>query len=52
MAMLAELAEIQGRSARWRFALSSVRATLWLPPAGGWPVLVLHRVSSSGVMRP
>jgi len=41
MAMLAELAEIQGRSARWRFALSSVRATLSLPPAGGWPVLAL-----------
>lgn len=40
-AMLAELAEIRGRSARWRFALSSVRATLWLPPAGGWPVLTL-----------
>jgi hypothetical protein len=40
-AMTAELAEVQGRSARWRFALSSVRATLWLPPAGGWPVLAL-----------
>jgi hypothetical protein len=40
-AMLAELAEVQGRSARWRFALSSVRAMLWLPPAGGWPVLAL-----------
>jgi hypothetical protein len=40
-AMLAELAEVQGRSARWRFALSSVRATLWLPPAAGWPVLAL-----------
>jgi hypothetical protein len=37
-AMLAELAEVQGRSARWRFALSSVGAMLWLPPAGGWPV--------------
>jgi hypothetical protein len=32
-AMLAELAEVEGRSARWRFALSSVRAMLWLPPA-------------------
>jgi hypothetical protein len=40
-AMTAELAEMEGRSARWRFALSSVRATLWLPPAGGWPVLAL-----------
>ena len=40
-AMLAELAEVRGRSARWRFALSSARATLWLPPAGGWPVLAL-----------
>jgi hypothetical protein len=40
-AMTAELAEVQGRSARWRFALSSVGAMLWLPPAGGWPVLAL-----------
>ena len=40
-AMLAELAEVQGRSARWWFALSSVGAMLWLPPAGGWPVLAL-----------
>ena len=40
-AMTAELAEVRGRSARWRFALSSARATLWLPPAGGWPVLAL-----------
>jgi hypothetical protein len=40
-AMTAELAEVRGRSARWRFALSSVRATLWLPPAGGWPMLAL-----------
>ena len=40
-AMIAELAEVRGRSARWRFALSSARATLWLPPAGGWPVLAL-----------
>jgi len=38
-AMTAELAEVRGRSARWRFALSSARATLLLPPAGGWPVL-------------
>jgi hypothetical protein len=41
LAMVAELAEVRGRSARWRFALSSARATLWLPPAGGWPVLAL-----------
>lgn len=40
-AMLAELAEVQEQSARWRFALSSVRATLWLPPAGSWPLLAL-----------
>jgi hypothetical protein len=40
-AMTAELAEVQGRSARWRFALSIVGAMLWLPPAGGWPVLAL-----------
>ena len=40
-AMKAELAEIQGRSARWRFALSSARAALWLPPADGWPMLAL-----------
>jgi hypothetical protein len=37
-AMLAELAEVDGRSTRWRFALSSIEAMLWLPPAGGWPV--------------
>ena len=41
LAMTAELAEVPGRSARWRFAISGVRATLWLPPAGGWPVLAL-----------
>jgi hypothetical protein len=40
-AMTAELAGVQGRSARWRFALSSVGATLWLPLAGGWPLLAL-----------
>lgn len=40
-AMTAELADVRGRSARWRFALSSARATLWLPPAGGWPVLAV-----------
>jgi hypothetical protein len=41
MAMDAELAEVRGRSARWRFALSSARATLRLPPSGGWPLLAL-----------
>jgi hypothetical protein len=40
-AMTAELAEVGGRSARWRFALSSARAALWLRPSGGWPVLAL-----------
>jgi hypothetical protein len=40
-AMTAELAEIRGRSARWRFALSCARAALWPPRAGGWPVLAL-----------
>jgi len=40
-AMLAELAQVRGRSARWRFALSSVGAMLLLPPAGGWPLLAL-----------
>jgi len=41
MAMTAELAEVPDRSTRWRFAISAVRATLWLPPAGGWPLLTL-----------
>jgi hypothetical protein len=41
MAMNAELAEVRGRSARWRFALSSARAALRLPPVGGWPLLAL-----------
>jgi hypothetical protein len=45
-AMTAELAGVEGRSARWGFALSSVRATLWLPPAGGWPVLALVTVAA------
>ena len=40
-AMTAELAQVYGRSARWRFALSCARATLWQPPAAGWPVLAL-----------
>jgi hypothetical protein len=46
MAMNAELAEVRGRSPRWRFALSSARAALRLPPLGGWPVLAL----TTGVM--
>ncbi|MDF2739509.1 MAG: hypothetical protein K0S88_875, partial [Actinomycetia bacterium] len=41
MAMHAELAEVQGRSARWQFALSSARAALRLAPLGGWPALAL-----------
>jgi hypothetical protein len=41
MAMNAELAEVRGRSPRWRFALSSARVALRLPPEGGWPVLAL-----------
>jgi len=41
MAMTAELAEVPDRSTRWRFAISAVRATIWLPPAGGWPLLTL-----------
>jgi hypothetical protein len=41
MAMHAELAEVQGRAARWQFALSSARAVLRLPPLGGWPALAL-----------
>jgi hypothetical protein len=40
-AMTAELAGIRGRSARWRFALSSARAALSQPPAGGWPLTAL-----------
>lgn len=40
-AILAELAEVRGRSERWGFALGSVRATLSLRPVGGWPVLSL-----------
>jgi hypothetical protein len=40
-AMTGELAEVRGRSARWRFALSSARAALWLPPAGGRAALAL-----------
>jgi len=39
-AMVGELAEVQGRSARWWFALSCVRAAL-LPRPGSWSVLAL-----------
>ncbi|MDT9687088.1 hypothetical protein Q5762_01735 [Streptomyces sp. P9(2023)] len=45
VAMAAELAGVEGRSDRWRFALSSLRATLWLRPAGGRPVLALVTVA-------
>jgi hypothetical protein len=41
LAMHAELAEVHGRPARWRFALSSARAALRLPSLGSWPVLAL-----------
>jgi hypothetical protein len=34
-AMIAELAEVKGRRARWRFALSTARAALWTPRSGG-----------------
>jgi hypothetical protein len=44
-AMTAELAEITERSARWRFALSSIRGTLWLRPAAGWPALAVVAAS-------
>ncbi|MEU6139445.1 hypothetical protein ABZ848_03695 [Streptomyces sp. NPDC047081] len=37
-AMTAELAEVEGESERRRFALSSARAALWPPPAGGRPL--------------
>jgi hypothetical protein len=40
-AMLAELAGVRGRSARWRFALSCAAAALWLPRIAAWPVLAL-----------
>ncbi|SNT63367.1 hypothetical protein SAMN05421812_11575 [Asanoa hainanensis] len=40
-AMTAELAEVRGRPARWRFALSCAGAALRLPPLGGAPTLVL-----------
>jgi hypothetical protein len=39
--MTGELAEVRGRAARWRFALSAARTPLWLPPAGGWPLFAL-----------
>jgi hypothetical protein len=40
-AMLGELAQVQGRSARWRFALSCVRAALSLPVPTRWPVAAI-----------
>jgi hypothetical protein len=40
-AMCAELDEVRGRPARWRFALSCARAALRLPRFGGLPVLAL-----------
>jgi hypothetical protein len=40
-AMTAELAEVQGRQARWRFALSTARAAVWTPRPSGRPVLAL-----------
>lgn len=40
-AMLAELAQAQGRPARWRFALSCARAALSLSLPTGWPVLAI-----------
>jgi hypothetical protein len=49
MAMNAELAEVRGRAARWRFALSSARAALRLPPVGGWPVLAPTLLVTGGV---
>ncbi|GAA4711932.1 hypothetical protein [Phytohabitans rumicis] len=39
-AMTAELAEVRGRSARWRFALSCAMAALW-PRTGPWAVPAL-----------
>ncbi|GIH06268.1 hypothetical protein Rhe02_43350 [Rhizocola hellebori] len=39
VAMIAELAGIEGRRARWQFASSSAAAALWLAPIGRWPVL-------------
>lgn len=49
MAMQAELAEVQGRSARWQFALSGARAVLRLPPLGGWPALALATGVVAGI---
>ncbi|MEV0720738.1 hypothetical protein, partial [Asanoa sp. NPDC050611] len=48
-AMLAELAEVRGRSARWRFALSAGWATLLLPPRVGYPFLTLLTATSAAV---
>jgi hypothetical protein len=40
-AMTAELAEVTGRSARWRFAFSCAGAALWPPRTGRRPMLIL-----------
>lgn len=40
-AMLAELAAVQGGPARWRFALSSLRAMAGLPSARTWAALAV-----------
>lgn len=40
-AMLGELAQVRGRSARWRFALSCARAVLFLPLPTRRPVLTI-----------
>jgi hypothetical protein len=37
-AMLGELDQVRGRSARWRFALSCAQAALFLPVRTRWPV--------------
>src|SRR5262245_31740097 len=43
-AMIAELGEVRGRWARWRFALSAGRAMLRLSPADRWPLFALVAV--------
>jgi len=40
-AMTAELGEVQGRAARWGFALSGARAAVRLPHPAGWPALAV-----------
>jgi hypothetical protein len=48
-AMVGELAEVRGRAARWRFALSCVRAALW-PRPRSWPLLVLAGLAVAGLV--